>query len=122
MEQAYSSYTVMDWPTLFKDYDSITQELIANTPKATIHVAELEDVLPLKKWYKKGICLLGDAAHATTPNMGQGACQAIDDAYVLAACLEQTAQEKAFAKFQRTRIAKVSHVVKTSWNFGKMAH
>ena len=122
MEQAYSSYTTTDWSSLFKDYDSIAQELIASTPKATIHVAELADLLPLKKWYRKGVCLLGDAAHATTPNMGQGACQAIEDAYVLAECLQQGEQEEAFAKFQQIRKSKVSYVVKTSWNFGKMAH
>ena len=83
MEQPYSFYMTTDWSKLFQDYDSITQELIANTPKTTIHVAELEDLLPLKNWHRKGVCLLGDAAHATTPNMGQGACQAIEDAYVL---------------------------------------
>ncbi len=32
---------------------------------------------------KDRVCLIGDAAHATTPNMGQGACQAIEDAYIL---------------------------------------
>ncbi|MFT7011873.1 MAG: 2-polyprenyl-6-methoxyphenol hydroxylase-like FAD-dependent oxidoreductase, partial [Flavobacteriales bacterium] len=29
---------------------------------------------------------IGDSAHATTPNMGQGACQAIEDAFVLSEC------------------------------------
>ncbi len=122
MEQAYGSYTTNDWPSLFTNYDSMAQELIARTPKESIHVAELTDLLALKKWYKKDVCLLGDAAHATTPNMGQGACQAIEDAYVLAACLQQTAQEEAYAKFQQIRQSKVSYIVKSSWNFGKMAH
>ena len=77
---------------------------------------------PLKKWYKKGICLLGDAAHATTPNMGQGACQAIEDAYILAECLEKKQKDKAFAEFQKIRMSKTKYIVDTSWNFGKMAH
>jgi 2-polyprenyl-6-methoxyphenol hydroxylase-like FAD-dependent oxidoreductase len=38
---------------------------------------------PIYQWQKDRVCLIGDAAHATTPNMGQGACQAIEDAYIL---------------------------------------
>jgi len=54
--------------------------------------------------------------------MGQGACQAIEDAYVLAECLEKKQQDKAFAEFQKIRMPKTKYIVDTSWNFGKMAH
>jgi 2-polyprenyl-6-methoxyphenol hydroxylase-like FAD-dependent oxidoreductase len=51
---------------------------------------------PIFQWQKDRVCLIGDAAHATTPNMGQGACQAIEDAYLLGKLL---VKEKAWRKF-----------------------
>jgi 2-polyprenyl-6-methoxyphenol hydroxylase-like FAD-dependent oxidoreductase len=44
---------------------------------------EIVDRDPIKKWGSGRVTLLGDAAHAMTPNLGQGACQAIEDGVVL---------------------------------------
>ena len=77
----------------------------------------------LEKWHDHNICLLGDAAHATTPNMGQGAGQGIEDAYVLAQLFSQyKTTDKLFDKFEKLRREKVDYVVNNSWRFGKMAH
>ncbi|NOS55985.1 MAG: hypothetical protein HOP37_06980, partial [Cyclobacteriaceae bacterium] len=66
---------------------------------------------------------IGDAAHATTPNLGQGGCQAVEDAFVIAKCLrENYSYVKAFEKFQNIRYKKAVHVVNTSWKFGKMTN
>src|SRR5206468_4041213 len=46
--------------------------------------ADIFDFAPLRSWHGGRVVLTGDAAHATTPNLGQGACQAIESAYVLA--------------------------------------
>lgn len=48
----------------------------------------LYDREPLKTWTKGAVTLLGDAAHPMLPFMAQGACQAIEDAAVLARCLD----------------------------------
>src|ERR1700720_3570214 len=48
---------------------------------------DIYDREPLPLWSENRITLLGDAAHPMTPNLGQGGCQAIEDAVVLAACL-----------------------------------
>lgn len=109
-------------PSHFKDYHSIVSELIAATAIETIHTASITDLYPIKKWYDHHIGLLGDAAHATTPNMGQGACQAIEDAYVLANCLEKYDFNKALKTYQRKRLTKAHNVVNTSWKIGQMAH
>jgi len=66
------------------------------------------------------VCLIGDSAHATTPNMGQGACQAIEDAFVLSECLDKYGITKAFFEYQKLRLPKAHQVVKASWLVGKI--
>jgi 2-polyprenyl-6-methoxyphenol hydroxylase-like FAD-dependent oxidoreductase len=64
---------------------------------ALLHAAEEDDVLhndiyelpPLRSYVSGRVALLGDAAHAMTPNLGQGACQALEDAVVLAGVLDR---------------------------------
>ena len=66
---------------------------------------------------------LGDAIHATTPNLAQGGCQAIEDALCLALCLDaETDITAAFELYHRLRRKKVSFVVNTSWTLGRAAH
>ena len=109
--------------TVYQDFHPLVTELLSNTPRQTIHEAVLTDLIGLRTWFRGPVALIGDAAHATTPNLGQGACQAIEDARVLAHYLGHSASaEEAFTQFQTTRQAKVNHIVKTSWTVGKMAH
>ncbi len=65
--------------------------------------------------------LLGDAAHPPTPNLGQGACQALEDALVLAGCLanqrEPVASLRAYEARRRKRSAAI---IKQSALFGKI--
>lgn len=66
--------------------------------------------------------LIGDAAHATTPNMGQGACQGIEDAVVLAECLKKFSKaEIAFNQFQQKRIKRTHFIVEQSRKMGAVA-
>ncbi|WP_420601851.1 FAD-dependent monooxygenase [Flagellimonas sp.] len=106
----------------FNSYTPIVKDIIAATPKKQIHTADIIDLKPTAIWHKDNVCLLGDAAHAATPNMGQGACQAIEDAYVLSECLANGLPDQAFQKFQEIRMPKAHQVVKTSWRLGKLAH
>lgn len=71
------------------------------------------DVPELPVWHRGRIVLLGDAAHAVGPHAGQGASMAIEDAVVLAACLDAEAEpEAAFARFEALRRERVAEVVK----------
>ena len=106
----------------FNDYNSIVKEIIDSTKKEHINTAEISDLKPIHIWHKENVCLIGDAAHATTPNMGQGACQAIEDAFVLSECLDKYEIDRAFSEYQKLRLPKAHQVVKSSWVIGKMAH
>ena len=106
----------------FDNYNSVIKEIIASTQKEQINTAEISDLKPTNIWYKENVCLIGDSAHATTPNMGQGACQAIEDAFILSECLSKYETNKAFEEFQKLRLPKAHHVVKASWFVGKIAH
>jgi len=108
--------------TYYNNYDSIIQNIIKATPKEQINTAEIIDFKPISNWHNKNVCLIGDAAHALTPNMGQGACQAIEDAFILAECMAKHDMNKAFELFQHLRLPKANLVVKASWVIGKMAH
>jgi 2-polyprenyl-6-methoxyphenol hydroxylase-like FAD-dependent oxidoreductase len=106
----------------FMSFNSVVKDLISATDKTQIYTAEIADLKPTNQWFKDNVCLIGDAAHAATPNMGQGACQAIEDAYVLAACLSRQEPNMAFEEFHNIRKEKVNLVVKTSWRIGKISH
>lgn len=107
----------------FQHFHPIVADIIAHTERAKIIRNDISDLKRLHSWHKDRICLIGDAAHATTPNMGQGGGQGIEDAYYLSNILSQTENyPEAFERFQRSRREKVDYVVNNSWRFGQMAH
>ncbi|MEM6264538.1 MAG: FAD-dependent monooxygenase [Bacteroidota bacterium] len=113
----------LDWKSGFNSFHPVLREILHLTPQESIHFSHLIDIAPMNHWFKGNVCLVGDAAHATTPNLGQGAGQAIEDAYVLASCMSnQRSVEAAFQNFQQIRIPKAHQVTNTSWQIGKMAH
>ncbi len=77
-----------------------------------------------REWHKGPVVFLGDAIHATTPNLAQGGCQAIEDAWCLAKCLKKYRDDyhTAFKTYSELRKPKVMKIVKDSWLFGKAAH
>ena len=107
----------------FWAFHKVVKDIIAHTPEDKILRNDISDLRRLDAWYSGRSCLIGDAAHATTPNMGQGAGQGIEDAYYLANILKRAdTYGQAFQAFDRERRKKVDYVVRNSWRFGKMAH
>ena len=76
-----------------------------------------------QNWGRGRIQLIGDGAHAMLPNAGQGACQAFEDAYILARWLEACRDPvEAFANFRRIRIPRVHGVQRLSFSNARFKH
>jgi 2-polyprenyl-6-methoxyphenol hydroxylase-like FAD-dependent oxidoreductase len=76
---------------------------------------------PLASYDKGNVALLGDAAHAMTPNLGQGACQAIEDAVVLAvACASAKDIGSALAWYDAQRRPRSQSVAKAAKMVGRI--
>lgn len=74
-------------------------------------------------WRKQRVILIGDAAHAMTPNLGQGGAMAIEDAVVLARMLrEQTSIDAALEGFIERRRKRVTLIQNRSRSFGWLGH
>lgn len=112
----------LDLIETFKDFDSLVLQILEATKPENIILNDIIDLTPIPKWYAENLCLIGDAAHATTPNMGQGACQSIEDAYVIGKLLERNRDfNSVFEEFQKIRRKKVDTIVKNSWSIGKIS-
>lgn len=106
----------------FNDFHSDILKIITATEKEKIIAGEIFDLKPIQKWQSQNICLIGDAAHATTPNLGQGACQAVEDAYAIGKLLDNGfSMEHTFQQYETIRKKKAHHIVNTSWRLGKLA-
>jgi 2-polyprenyl-6-methoxyphenol hydroxylase-like FAD-dependent oxidoreductase len=85
------------------------------TDDAEVVYRPLETVMVAGPWHKGRVVLLGDAVHATTPHLGQGAGMAIEDAIVLA---EEIARhdtpEAAFAAYRERRFGRCDYIVRAS--------
>lgn len=107
----------------FAHFASPVPELLHATDPSHIIRNDLYDLEPMPRWHHGRALLIGDAAHATTPNMGQGGCQAAEDAHYLRKLfVKGLPLPELFMEFERIRRPKVDWVVNNSWRFGKMAH
>ena len=89
---------------LFSDFAEPATALLAGLAAAAdIHVSTIEEVA-VDGWAREHVVLIGDAAHATSPNMAEGAAMALEDALVLADCLRRIpAIADAIAAYQARR-------------------
>ncbi|MFN8531411.1 MAG: FAD-dependent monooxygenase [Anaerolineae bacterium] len=107
--------------SLFGGWHAPISHLIEATPEDRVLYNDIADLPSLSRWVDGRVTLLGDAAHAMTPNMGQGACQAIEDALALREVLRQWADiRQALAVYQATRLAHTRKVVERSRMIGRI--
>ena len=97
--------------------------LLENTRPGEILQTDISDLKRLDTWSSGRVGLIGDAAHAATPNLGQGGAMAIEDAHTLARAFQQAGLSgKAFEIYEKQRRAKVDWTVSTSWSIGRICH
>jgi 2-polyprenyl-6-methoxyphenol hydroxylase-like FAD-dependent oxidoreductase len=108
---------------IYGDFPALIRDILAATPPQSILRTDLMDFEPLERWHRGRVVLLGDAAHATTPNLGQGAAQAAESAYVLARSLSTHDEiEAALRHYGDVRRDKAHYVTRTAWMIGQAAH
>lgn len=89
----------------------------------TLNRWALFDRAPLPRWHDGRVVLLGDAAHPMLPSMAQGAVQALEDAWILAALLDATDEpESALQRFFDLRIARTARVQQGSAANARLFH
>ena len=95
--------------------------VIEATDEAAILRNDVLDRPPAPAWGTGRVTLLGDAAHPTTPNLGQGACMAIEDAVALARSLVTAPHDPvaALRAYERERIPRTAFVTNQSWRLGR---
>jgi FAD-dependent urate hydroxylase len=97
------------------------REIIEATDEPAILRNDIYDQEPLSRWSDRRVTLLGDAAHPSTPNLGQGACQAIEDAVVLGGCLRDEPDViTALRKYETRRLARTSSITMQSRRMGRV--
>lgn len=106
---------------LLEGWHSSARDLVEGTPDQAISKNAIYDRPALPGWSKNRVPLIGDAAHPTTPNLGQGGGMAIEDAALLARCLKHFPDhETAFRRFEELRFPRVKKIVDRSRTWGVM--
>jgi 3-hydroxybenzoate 6-monooxygenase len=79
---------------------------------------------PIGQWNFGRVTLLGDAAHPTLQYLAQGACMAMEDAVTLGEALRVSGNDfaKAFALYQRSRVARTARIVLSAREMGRIFH
>ncbi|MBJ8551861.1 FAD-dependent urate hydroxylase HpxO [Acinetobacter bereziniae] len=105
------------YKTLFKQYFqhwcAPVQNLIDAIDVETTNRVEIHDIEPFTQFYKGRVVIMGDAAHSTTPDIGQGGCQAMEDAIYLARALQinTLGLEDALKRYQNKRNERANELV-----------
>jgi FAD-dependent urate hydroxylase len=110
--------------TYFDGWANPVHALIDRFDPATVARPEIHDVGPIEQYVKGRVALLGDAAHATCPDLGQGGCQAMEDAWVLTNYLTSTnlSVEDALRRYEAERTERANAVVRKARKRAEQIH
>ena len=107
--------------SLFQDWHTPIRDVIEATDDHAILRNDSYDRAPRPRWTVARATLLGDAAHACTPTLGQGACQAIEDAVVLGRCLGRAADVvQGLRAYEQARHGRTTKITMQSRQIGRV--
>jgi len=103
-------------------YEPVLAVIDATSDEAFVR-QDIYDRVPIDNWVSGRVALLGDAAHATTPTLGQGGCLAIEDAGVMGRSVAwEPDVPAALRRYQAERIERANGIVRQAWRHGKLYH
>lgn len=112
----------------FRDFPAPITDYIEAAPDESIGRVDIRDLDPMSSWVNGRVTLLGDAAHAVTPNLARGAGEAVEDAVALARALAAAGTlesgrdvESALQAFDAERRPKTTKAQKAARRIGKLA-
>jgi 2-polyprenyl-6-methoxyphenol hydroxylase-like FAD-dependent oxidoreductase len=121
-DQSGSAPMKADLQARFGDWHEPIPALLEATQENAILGNAIFDRDPASVWGQARVTLLGDAIHPTTPNLGQGACQAIEDAVMLARCLKEQADvDQALRTYEAMRRKRTAQITLLSRRFGSVS-
>lgn len=109
----------------FADWHDPIPALIEATPPDALLRNDIYDRDPIREWGDGRVTLLGDAAHPMTPYLGQGGCQAIEDAVVLAEHLADGADvevKQVLRSYEAARYPRTRSMVLQARSAGRLLH
>lgn len=108
----------------FQGWAKPVQLLIDRINPAEVARPEIHDVGPIDRYVRGRIALLGDSAHATCPDLGQGGCQAMEDSLVLVNYLTSTniSVEDALKRYETERKERANAVVQKARKRAEQIH
>jgi salicylate hydroxylase len=105
----------------FRGWHPAVEALTAEATKS-VNVWGLYDIPAMTTWHRGRVALIGDACHAMLPFVAQGACQGLEDAWILAQALKSAEAGKAFTAYQRIRMPRVKKVQRAAAMSGRFYH
>lgn len=121
LKDGIPEFSLEELKNRFDSYFPMVRELLDLSKENELISTPIVDIKPISNFHFNRILLLGDAAHATTPNMGQGACMAIEDGAVLQEELRQHDWQMACSNFEKRRLARTKYIIDKSEMAGKVA-
>lgn len=106
---------------MFAGWHEPIADLLDATAENEILKNGARDCAPLRSWGRGMVTLLGDAAHPCTPNLGQGGCMALEDALVLAKCVQsEPTLIGALRRYESRRRRRTRHIQQRSLLMGRI--